>query len=120
MKQMILTFTLAWAVFGFLGCEHSTNNEPAPSSSGIFIVTPTNNAYVDGQVNVKVSSKNVGVTRVELYVNGELVGSQTSGSTEFIWNTSNLPSNTTHTLKAVGYNTVNSYTSSSPVTVRIK
>lgn len=120
MKQISTAFAIALATFLSLGCEHSTNNEPAPNNSGLFIVTPTNNAYVDGQVTVQVSSKNVGVSRIELYVNDELVDSKTSGSSEFVWNTSHLASNTTHTLKAVGYNTVNSYTTSSPVTVRIK
>jgi len=61
-----------------------------PSTS---VTNPSNGSSIAGtrSVNVSVfSSDNVGVTKAELYINGRLVATSSSGSFVYKWNTSKL------------------------------
>ena len=83
------------------------------------INTPANGAAVSGTVTVGVSATdNVGVTRLELYVDGTLAVSGTSGPLAYSWNTT-LVSNGSHTLVSKAYDAVNNIGTSSTVTVTV-
>ncbi len=72
----------------------------APS---VQLSSPTAGSTVSGAVNVAVSATdNVGVTKVEWYLNGALAGTSATGSATFSWNTSTCP-NGSCTLQAKAY-----------------
>jgi hypothetical protein len=62
-------------------------------------VSPTNGAVVSGNVSISVSaSDNVGVTKMQLFIDGSLVASSTSGTLSARWN--GKATATPHILKA--------------------
>ena len=83
----------------------------------VAIASPTGGT-VSGTKTVSVNaSDNVGVTRVELRVNGKLVGSDTASPWQFSWNTTSL-ANGSASLTATAYDAAgNSATSSVALTV---
>lgn len=82
------------------------------------IISPTDGSQLNGgSVKVSVSSSdNVGVTKVELYINGALFGTSTSDSPTFNWKIRRIPSGA-HTLQAYAYDAAGNIGSSSLVTV---
>jgi Bacterial Ig domain len=83
------------------------------------ISTPANGATVSGTVAVSASgADNVGVTKLELYVDGTLAVSATSGPLSYSWNTT-LVSNGSHTLVSKAYDAANNVGTSSTVTVTV-
>ena len=82
------------------------------------ITAPTSASMVSGTVSVAVAaSDNVGVTRVELYVNGALAGSSTTGS--FSWNTTTY-SNGSYTLLARAYDAAGNIGTSATINVTVQ
>jgi Bacterial Ig domain len=87
-----------------------------PSTS---ITSPANGAQVSGTVSISASaSDNVGVTRVDLYVDGGLSGTATAAPYTFNWNTSGLAAGT-HTLQTQAYDAANNAGSSAIVNVSV-
>ncbi len=85
------------------------------TSPSVSLTSPGSGAIVAGTVTVTASSSdNVGVTKVEQYVDGALKATATSYS----WNTSTV-SNGSHTLSAKAYDAAGNTKSSSPVTVTV-
>lgn len=71
------------------------------------IDAPAAGASVSGTVNVAISgTDNVGVTRVELYLDGVLFGQSNSASATFPWNTSSQLDGS-HSLEARAYDAAN-------------
>jgi hypothetical protein len=71
------------------------------TAPNVSITSPANNSSFDLNVNVSVSvgaSDNVGVASVSLYADGSLVGSSSSSSATFSWNTGSVSGS--HTLTA--------------------
>jgi subtilisin family serine protease len=88
----------------------------APATS---VTNPKNGASISGlrSVNVTVaSSDNIGVTRAELYINGRLTSSTTSGNFTFKWNTSKLARGT-YQLQSTAFDAAGNTTSSAVVSV---
>ena len=82
------------------------------------IIAPSNGSTVSGTVAVTVStSDNVGVTKVEFYVNGSLANTAAAGS--FSWNTTALP-NGSCTLQALAYDAAGNVGTSSAVSVSVQ
>jgi subtilisin family serine protease len=89
----------------------------APTTS---ITSPTNGQTVTGIVNVQaIAQDNTGVTRVELYQDGNLIGTSTSAPYTFSWNT-NTVSAGSHTLVTRAYDFSNNVGSSAPVNVTVQ
>ena len=66
----------------------------------VSIASPANGATVSGTTTIQVNaSDNVGVTSIQLSIDGTLVSSTSASSLSFGWNTSNY-SNSTHTISA--------------------
>lgn len=88
----------------------------APVSS---ITSPSNGATVSGVVPVNVSATDTtGVTRVELYVNGALLATDTAAPYSFSWDTAASGSGTRY-LYAVAYDAAGNAGQSSQVTVTV-
>ncbi|HEX8160456.1 MAG TPA: Ig-like domain-containing protein [Pyrinomonadaceae bacterium] len=93
------------------------NDLVAPTAS---ITSPTNGQIVSGTATVTAgATDNVGVTKVELYADGALVGTKTSAPYTFGWNTDPL-AEASHTLQAKAYDAANNVGNSATVTVTVK
>ena len=94
---------------------------PPPTDTtppSVSIASPTGGS-VAGTVTVAASaSDNVGVTRVDFYVNGSLAGSTSGAPYQYAWNTTAL-ANGAATLKAVAVDAAGNSGQSSTVTVTI-
>jgi hypothetical protein len=83
------------------------------------ITSPASGATVSGTVTVSASaSDNVGVSRVELFVDGSLAGSDTSSPYSFSWNTTTV-ANGGHSLQTRAYDAAGNVGSSSTVSVTV-
>ncbi|MEM0373966.1 MAG: Ig-like domain-containing protein, partial [Sulfolobales archaeon] len=69
------------------------------------ISTPSNNAVVSGVVNIVANvADNVGVSKVLFYIDDVCVSTDTTSPYSYSWDT-RLVSNTTYTIRVVGYDT---------------
>jgi len=83
------------------------------------ISAPANGATVSGTVTVTASgTDNIGVTKMEIYVDGTLATSATSGPINYSWNTT-LIANGSHTLVSKAYDAAGNVGTSSTVTVTV-
>lgn len=86
----------------------------------VAISSPSNNATVSGNVNITASaSDNVGISKVEFYVEGQLKGTDMTAPYSYTWNTASLPANSQQTLTAKAYDTSNNSSLSAAVVVKI-
>lgn len=96
--------------------ESSNEDIEAPT---VTITSPAGGT-VSGVVPIDVSATDdVGVTRVELYINGELVGTETSEPFAFSWDSTTIPDGTV-TLVAYAYDGAENEGISSPVTLDVQ
>ena len=100
---------IAYDAAGNSAVDNDTSVTVSNSSSGdttppsVNITSPSNGATVSGTVTIAASaSDNVGVTKVEFYINNNKVGEDTSSPYEYSWNTTGY-SNGTYSLKAIAY-----------------
>ncbi len=90
--------------------------DKTPPSAGI--TAPLNGATVSGRVNVSVNATdNVGVTGVELYVDGVLRGTDHTAPYNFTWDSTQVADGK-HQLVAAAYDAAGNVGKSSAVTVR--
>jgi subtilisin family serine protease len=91
--------------------------DPQPPTTSI--TSPAAGATVAGVVTVQVNAQdNVGVTQVELYQDGALLGADTTAPYSFNWNT-NATTNGSHTLTSKAYDAAGNTATSQPVTVTV-
>ncbi|MBW1676218.1 MAG: S8 family serine peptidase [Deltaproteobacteria bacterium] len=96
--------------------ESSNEDIEAPT---VAITSPAPGS-VSGVVPIDVSATDdVGVTRVELYIDGELVGTETSEPFGFSWDSTTVPDGTV-TLVAYAYDSAGNEGISSPVTLDVQ
>ncbi|WP_318556464.1 Ig-like domain-containing protein [Geobacter anodireducens] len=92
------------------------NDTTAPTAS---ITSPAGSSTVSGTVTVNVSAADaMGVSKVELYVNGSLYATYGSAPYSITWNTSSY-ANGTYTLQAKAYDAAGNVGQSSSVTVTV-
>lgn len=83
----------------------------------VAITSPRDGAILSSNQKISVSATdNVRVTRLELYIDGQLVGSTTSSSTTWTWNTSKVARGQ-HNLQALAYDAAGNTGSSTVVRV---
>ncbi|HEV7240663.1 MAG TPA: Ig-like domain-containing protein [Thermoanaerobaculia bacterium] len=94
----------------------SGGDTTAPTTS---ITAPANGAIVSGTTNVTATaSDNVGVTRVEFFLDGALQSSDTTSPYAWSWNTTGT-SNGAHALTTKAYDAANNIGTSSAVNVTV-
>ena len=99
----------------------TVNNGPPPDTQApvTSITAPAAGATVGGTITVTASATdNVGVTRVELWVDGALSATDTSSPYSFSWNTAGF-ANGSHTLQSRAYDAAGSSGASAIVTVTV-
>jgi thermitase len=95
----------------------SVSNTPDQTPPTISITSPTNGARVSGTVTVLLSATdNVGVTRVDLYVDGVIAATSTSAPFTFRWNTKKVRAGA-HTLQCKAYDRAGNIGNSANCTV---
>ena len=96
------------------------NSQVADTTApAVSLSSPIGNTTVSGTVSVSANaSDNVGVTRVEFYVNGALQGADTASPYTFTWNTS-LLTNGAYTLSAKAYDAAGNVGQSANVSVTV-
>jgi beta-lactamase superfamily II metal-dependent hydrolase len=83
------------------------------------ITSPADGATISGTISVTASaSDNVGVTKVELYVDGALLATDTTSPYSWSWNTTTA-TNAPHTLSTTAYDAAGNSASSAVVTVTV-
>ena len=103
---------LLYSIFGGGGGGDTT----PPTTS---ITSPANNATVSATITVTAdASDSVGVTRVELYRDNVLIGTDTASPYEFSWNTTTV-SNGGHALQTKAYDAATNVGSSAVVNVTV-
>ena len=94
-----------------------TADTTPPSTS---VTAPANGATVNGTVSVTATaSDNVGVTKMEIYIDGSLATSNTNAtSLTYSWNTTTV-ANGSHTIQSKAYDAAGNVGSSSTITVTV-
>ena len=100
-----------------LATKCSGGDTTPPTTS---ITAPAGGATVSGTANVTATAAdNVGVTKIEIYVDGALKASNTSaGSLTFAWNTTTV-ANGAHTLQSKAYDAAGNVGTSAAVSVTV-
>jgi len=94
----------------------TSTDSVAPSVS---ITAPTSGSSIAGTYTITATaSDNVGVTKVEFYQSGTLIGTDTTSPYSVSWNTSSV-ANGTHSLTAKAYDAVNNIGTSAAVSVTV-
>jgi hypothetical protein len=84
------------------------------------VVSPTNNATVSGTVSLTAAATdNVGVTKVEFYVDGALLATSSAAPYSASWNTTSYTHNSLHTLKTKAYDASGNIGTSSVINVTV-
>ena len=118
--QVIL---VAITIVVFVGCS-TDSGSPTPVVDvippSVSITAPRNNATVTDSVLVTASATdNVGVEKVEFYVDGFLTTTRSTVPWQYLWDVQGLAPQSVHTLLAKAYDAANNIGSSPTITVTI-
>jgi len=104
-KRPIVLVSLAFLTFFTMGMQPKPPADTTPPQ--VSITNPTDGSTVSGTVNIQAkATDNIGVSKVEFYVDSALKSTDTSSPYAYSWNSAEA-SNATHTLKAIAYDTSN-------------
>lgn len=97
-----------------------TITQPDTTAPKVSITSPSRNAKVNGTVTISVAaSDNIGVGKVEFYVNGVLKLTDGSSPYAYAWNTSTV-TNGTYTLMSRAYDAAGNRGQSKAITVMVR
>ena len=97
----------------------STTTQPADTAAPTVAIASPTGGTVSGTIPVSVSAAdNVGVTKVELYVGGVLLATDTAAPWSFSWDTTKT-ANGTYAVNAKAYDAVGHITSSASVNITV-
>jgi protocatechuate 3,4-dioxygenase beta subunit len=115
-KLLALFVIISLFIMGQAGCPGCRDT----TKPNVIITSPANNSTVSGIVTIQATANdNVGVVKVEFYIDGNKVGEDTSSPYEYSWNTDNLQYNSTHTIQAKAYDNAGNVGESPVITVTI-
>lgn len=101
----------------------AANGGPPPPDTqppSVAITSPRSGSLLSGSASIVVSaSDNTGVVKTECYVDGALIGSSTSASTAFLWDSASVVDGA-HALQARAYDAAGNIGTSATVTVTVK
>ncbi|ADO68534.1 extracellular catalytic domain type 1 short-chain-length polyhydroxyalkanoate depolymerase [Stigmatella aurantiaca] len=105
-----------WYVAKFFGLDNTNSDTVAPTVS---LASPAQGASVSGTVQVTANaSDNIGVSKVEFFIDNVLVGSDTTAPYAYSWNSATASSGA-HVLTARASDAAGNATTSSAVTVTV-
>ncbi len=102
------------------GGNQGGNNQPDTTAPVVNVTGPANNSLVDGRVTLKASaSDNQAVSKVEFYVDNQLLNTDQLSPYSVKWDTKGLPQGLSHLILAKAYDSAGN-TASSQITLIIK
>lgn len=111
---LLIANAVNWLANGTTGGGGTDTTAPTVS-----VTSPTAGSTVSGTVSINATaSDNVGVAKVEFYVDGSLRTTDTTSPYSWSWNTTTF-ANSTHTIVAKAYDAANNMGSSGNVTVTV-
>jgi hypothetical protein len=103
-------------LYSVVGAAPPPGDTTPPTTS---ITAPVNGATVSGTTTVSANASDaVGVTRIELYVDGSLAGTDTSSPYSFVWSTTTV-ANGGHSLQTRAFDAAGNTGSSAAVNVTV-
>jgi hypothetical protein len=119
MKSMLLLVSVLPLMF--YGCKSTATGPVDTTAPTVSITSPANNSTViDSVLIVASASDDVGVVKVEFYIDGLLTNTLKRLPWLYYWNVRSLAANTTHTIQVKGYDDANNMASSQVVSVTTK
>ncbi|MCX7795063.1 MAG: clostripain-related cysteine peptidase [bacterium] len=116
---LVLFIILALFVMGQSGCIGCGPTQDTVKPV-VVIAYPYNGQTVSGIVVIQATaSDNVGIAKVEFYIDGGKVGDDNSSPYEYSWNTDSLTLNSNHTIQAKAYDNAGNIGESPIITVII-
>lgn len=98
---------LALMLSGCIGNNKKETKEKDTAPPTVLITNPADGSTVNGTITIVVQANdNVGVSKVEIYIDNELKIEDKAAPYEYIWNTKTYP-NGSRTIKAIAYDTSN-------------
>ncbi|MGC8718207.1 MAG: clostripain-related cysteine peptidase [bacterium] len=120
LRLLALLVILGLFVMGQSGCTGCGGSPADTIKPSILISSPADGSTVSGTVTVKATATdNVGVVKVEFYIDATKVGEDTSSPYEYSWNTDNLTLNSQHTIQAKAYDNAGNVGESPTITVTV-
>jgi Leucine-rich repeat (LRR) protein len=102
------------------GCEEEHSDEHDTTPPTVFIQSPiTNNPIFEIVTIVVETNDNVGISKVEFYVDDSLVLTDTESPYEYDWNTTEYEDDSEHIVKVISYDTSDNSTPSQPISYLI-
>ncbi len=99
----------------------STENIEDNTPPTIAILHPTGGSTVSGTVDILADpADNIGIQRLELFIDGQLFDTITQSPWKFSWDVSNLPNNSSHNIFIIAYDTGQNKTTSPIITVTVQ
>jgi trimeric autotransporter adhesin len=122
-NSTVRDFTLDWVAVRVTYQGGSSEPPPPPptdtTTPSVSITSPAGGASVSGTTTISASaSDNVGVTRVEFFIDGALLSSDTTSPYSASWNTTSA-TNAAHSLTARAFDAANNQTTSAAVSVTV-
>ena len=112
-KTVLLIIPLLLIGLAFWGCEEEQEDTTPPTVS---IQAPiTNNPIFEIVTIVVETNDNVGISKVEFYVDDSLVSTDTESPYEYEWNTTTYENGSEHTVKVISYDTSDNSTESEDI-----
>ncbi len=98
-----------------------SNAVPDTIAPTVSITSPSTNTTVSGTVTISASaSDNVGVTKVNVYVGGQLMTSLTTAPYNYAWDTTKMTNNSVYAVTAIAYDAAGNQKQASNVYVTVK
>jgi len=108
------------AVVSAIETPANTNAPPDTTAPSATITAPLAGSTLSGVVTININATdNVGVTRVECYMNGTLASTSSNASATLSWDTTAYPDGS-YTLQACAYDLAGNMGSSAPITVSVQ
>ena len=117
MKQSTKVLFILFLLFG---CKSSPTDEKDSTPPTVAIVSPSNNSTIADSILITVdATDNIGVEKVEFYIDGNLANTRSVAPWTYNWNIQSVLNKTTHTLHAKAYDASSNIGSSSTISVTV-
>lgn len=121
MQIVVLILATVFAVC-MSGCKSESNAPRVDTTSPVVsIISPSSSStVVDSTILAASATDDVGVTKIEFYLDGTILHACPGPPWQYMWNLQLIPDNTTHSVIAKAYDAANNVGTSPTVTVLVK
>ena len=122
MKKFKIIVIMGWiGIIGIIGCKREKPTEEDTQPPTVTIISPTPGQEIRQKQDTIIvdATDNKGVTKVEIYIDGQLRNSVSTPPYQYIWDLINYPNKSTHTVYAKAYDKANNVGTSSTISVKV-